>query len=150
LAAVAVAGGLLGSVGLASAVTGPGEGGYGYGAVTVRSCGGQQATVMGTPGDDTLTGTTGPDVIVGAAGNDTIRGLGGDDVICGSGGDDRIFAGPGDDRVFGNDGADILDGGPGNDELNGGMGAPDVCRTDEGMDTTSNCERVRSGGGTPV
>ena len=43
----------------------------------------RSATIVGTPGDDTLRGTDGPDVIVGLGGDDTIFGLGGDDVICG-------------------------------------------------------------------
>ena len=38
----------------------------------------QPATIVGTPGDDTLRGTEGPDVIVGLGGDDTIFGLGGD------------------------------------------------------------------------
>jgi Ca2+-binding RTX toxin-like protein len=51
------------------------------------------ATIVGTPGDDTLRGTEGPDVIVGLGGDDTIFGLGGDDVTCGDLGGDRIDGG---------------------------------------------------------
>ena len=57
------------------------------------------ATIVGTPGDDTLRGTEGPDVIVGLGGNDTIFGLGGDDIICGDLGDDRIDGGAGNDSI---------------------------------------------------
>ena len=45
------------------------------------------ATIVGTPGDDTLRGTDGPDVIVGLGGDDTIFGFGGD-----------VRRQPGDDR----------------------------------------------------
>jgi Ca2+-binding RTX toxin-like protein len=64
-------------------------------------CDGRVATIVGTPGDDTLRGTRRTDVIVGLSGNDRILGLGGNDVLCGGEGRDRIEGGPGDDRVFG-------------------------------------------------
>ena len=52
-------------------------------------CFGRRATIVGTPGPDSLTGTPGPDVIVGLGGADNIAGLGGDDLI---GGDFPVFA----------------------------------------------------------
>ena len=61
----------------------------------------QPATIVGTPGDDTLRGTEGSDVIVGLGGDDTISGLGGDDVICGDLGDDRIDGGTGSNSILG-------------------------------------------------
>ena len=45
-------------------------------------CDGQEATIWGTDGADTLMGTAGRDVIVGLGGDDTIYGLGGDDLVC--------------------------------------------------------------------
>jgi uncharacterized delta-60 repeat protein len=106
---------------------------------TPPRCGGRPATVIGTPGDDTLRGTLfGSDVILGLGGNDTIRGLGAEDVLCGGrgndvliGGDesDRLFGGPGNDRLFGDlgldgvDGGDFLSGGPGRDTLVGAGGS---------------------------
>jgi Ca2+-binding RTX toxin-like protein len=69
-------------------------------AVPLR-CDGRIATIVGTPGDDSLQGTRRTDVIVGLAGSDRILGLGGNDVLCGGEGRDRIEGGPGDDRVFG-------------------------------------------------
>src|SRR5215211_6980429 len=72
-----------------------------------------RATIVGTPGNDSLVGTGGQDVIDAMQGNDTVDGGLGDDLIC---------AGDGDDVVLGNDGADGLVGGLGNDRLDGGAG----------------------------
>ena len=103
-------------------------------AAASPTCFGQTATIVGTPGDDSLTGTSGPDVIVGLSGNDTIDGLEGDDRLCGSKGADTLVGGDGDDHLSGgrdlvkdvtDDGdlisfGDDLDGGAGNDELDPG------------------------------
>ena len=104
-------------------------------------CQGEQATLIGTSGDDVLVGTGGRDVILGKGGDDTIDGRGGDDVICGGGGSDvligkggadRLQGGPegdtlrggaGADVLTGAKGADVLKGGPDPDELIGGSGA---------------------------
>ncbi len=109
-------------------------------AVPSATCGGRRATIVGTPGADTLPGTTGSDVIAGLAGADNIRGRGGNDVICGGGGNDtvagdagtdQLLGGPGidtlrggggGDRLVGQGSADTLLGGPGNDVLRGGIG----------------------------
>lgn len=112
-------------------------------------CGGRRATMLGTPGNDTLRGTFfGRDVILGLGGNDTIRGLGGEDIVCGGsgndmliGGDDndRLYGGSGNDKLFGDqggssvDGDDILHGGPGKDTLVGG-GESDLLFGDGGND----------------
>ncbi len=111
------------------------------------TCGGRQATIVGTAGDDVIVGTPGPDVIVGLGGRDTIRGLAGDDVICGDGGRDRISGGPGDDVVIGGGGRDRLSGngdddhlrgGRGRDTLRGGKGTDD-CRGGRGRDRLTGC-----------
>jgi Ca2+-binding RTX toxin-like protein len=83
------------------------------------------ATIVGTPGDDTLYGTASEDgdVIVGLGGNDTIYGTTG--WICGNGGADVIyssdgeaqFGGRGDDLLNGD--SDRLYGGPGDDRISG-------------------------------
>lgn len=86
------------------------------------TCQGVPATIVGTPGNDTLTGTAGNDVIVAGAGNDGIRGLAGNDRICGDAGDDTILGGDGDDAVFGGSGADTVRGEAGNDTLLGNPG----------------------------
>ncbi len=69
-------------------------------------CEGNVATIVGTPGADSLMGTNGPDVIVGLTGNDVVDGKGGDDLICQSG----AIAGLGLTTV-------TIVGGPGNDTL---------------------------------
>ena len=85
-------------------------------------CDGQEATIWGTDGNDTLMGTERPDVIVGLGGDDTIYGLGGDDLVCSGAGDDIVFGGDGDDRLRGGAGDDRLVGGAGDDLLVGGAG----------------------------
>lgn len=65
----------------------------------VPTCDGQEATIVGTEGNDDLVGTDGPDVIVGLGGHDTIRGGEGDDVLCGDDGADHVFGGPGNDHL---------------------------------------------------
>jgi Ca2+-binding RTX toxin-like protein len=98
-------------------------------------CFGQPATIVGTPGDDTLVGQGGvSDVIWGGGGNDTI--VGGDfyfgDQIPGTA-PDLLCGGPGDDRVIGSPGNDKLSGGDGNDHVDGGNGA-DVEQGNAGND----------------
>ena len=101
-------------------------------------CEGEEATIVGTPGNDNLAGTPGDDVIVGLGGDDTIAGLGGNDKICGE--DDRSSS-VGDDHMFGDSGNDeigshdlIVD----NDNLDGGTGFRDICVSDPGPEV--NCE----------
>jgi Ca2+-binding RTX toxin-like protein len=85
-------------------------------------CGGLQATITGTDGDDVLNGTPGADVIAGLEGADTIYGLGGADMICGGAGNDMIYGGDDSDTIYANAGADYLYGEGGNDSLYGGAG----------------------------
>jgi Ca2+-binding RTX toxin-like protein len=96
-------------------------------------CFGREATIVGTPGDDSpLNGTPGNDVIHGRGGNDAIYGLGGNDRVCGgpsehSGDPVTIYGegldgGPGDDRVSGGPGPDSLNGVGDDDLLDGGGG----------------------------
>ncbi|HEX6263383.1 MAG TPA: PA domain-containing protein [Actinomycetota bacterium] len=106
-------------------------------------CRGQDATLVGTPGGDTLTGTGGPDVIVGLAGNDLIRGRGGNDLICARAGADTVRGNAGNDEILGQAGRDTLFGNKGNDLLNGG-GARDSCFGGPGRDQARRCERTRS------
>lgn len=86
------------------------------------TCGGRDATIVGTAGDDTLNGTGGVDVIAGLGGNDTVRGAGGNDIICGGSGNDRVGGGSGNDRVNGESGNDSVSGNSGNDRLTGASG----------------------------
>ncbi len=96
------------------------------------TCGGLEATIVGTNGNDTIVGTAGDDVIAARKGYDTVSGRGGDDVICGGYGADRLTGGRGNDRLYGGPGGrkddrsgihvenDRLRGGPGNDRIAGG------------------------------
>lgn len=121
------------------------------------TCNGLEATIVGTPGNDTLWGTEGSDVIVGLSGNDSIDGLGGDDTICGNQGNDTIkgrkgndyiSGGKGNDTLFGNNGTDTLRGKKGNDSLIGGSqdddlnvsDGNDTCVGGRGSDSAENCE----------
>lgn len=89
--------------------------------VSVPTCAGRAATVVGTAGHDELRGTNGPDVIVGRGGSDHIEARGGNDVVCGNLGNDDLEGGRGSDRLY---------GGPGHDEAEGGPGA-DFCVAEE-------------------
>ena len=71
-------------------------------------CGGEVATIVGTPGDDILLGTPGRDVISGLQGNDYIDGFAGDDVLCGGFGNDTLIGSEGFDLIFGAQGDDLL------------------------------------------
>ncbi len=125
---------------------------------TTESCKKQAATIVGTPGNDTLRGTGKRDVIVGRGGKDRLLGGGGNDFICGKGGNDRKLSGgakhdrvnggggndtagggPGRDRVNGGTGKDRLKGGGGVDTVTGGPGA-DKCSGDETVDRIGSCE----------
>ena len=121
------------------------------------TCGGREATIVGTAGDDTLTGTRKADVIAGLDGNDTVSGVDGNDVVCGGlgddtlagnagndtlkggGGNDRLRGSVGDDVLAGNAGNDNLGGGAGDDTLRGGAGT-DRCGGGPGADTRRGCE----------
>src|SRR5919201_54884 len=110
------------------------------------ACGGQPATIAGTPGDDVITGTSGNDVIAayGGTGADTIDtrepgssctahvvfGRGGADDLIGDSCSDRFHGGRGNDRIHGGrEGrqgprviGDQLYGGGGNDNVFGESG----------------------------
>jgi hemolysin type calcium-binding protein len=112
------------------------------GAVEVPACGGVEATIVGTNGDDTLDGTSGEDVIVGAAGNDTIDGKAGNDTICGGPGNDQITGGPGLDMIFGGPGLDTIMSQDGvSDTINCTGGGPDSGTVDTSpAETYVNCD----------
>lgn len=125
---------------------------------TGATCHGVQATIVGTPGNDTIGGTGGRDVIVALGGNDRIYSGAGRDLICAGGGADlgnggsaadRAFGGAGKDRLLGRGGGDVLKGNAGNDVLKGGAGPDrirggrgiDTCRGGAGLDSIRGCER---------
>jgi hypothetical protein len=131
------------------------------------TCGGLLATLVGTPGNDSIYGTSGPDVIMGLGGNDEIWGQDGDDIICGGAGNDKLYGKAGNDvllggsgndrlygsrredtltggseqdRLYGDKGNDILEGGGGNDRLYGSSG-------DDALDGGGGTDRCRENGG---
>lgn len=140
---------------LTNAVTSVGYGAEPSWGAAQGVCRGQQATITGTSGSDTLRGSTGDDVIQAGAGDDLIFGGGGHDIICGGAGDDMVSYTdhPGDvTAVLGdtslrtedliNGDVENLTGGPGDDrligngaanELVGGRGE-DVIKGGEGND----------------
>ena len=96
-------------------------------------CGGRPATIVGTPGADSLVGTSGRDVIVARGGDDILRGRGGDDLLCGGDGRDSLSGARGDDELYGGRSARLIDRGgthyvgdtlvpgPGRDLVDGGF-----------------------------
>jgi Ca2+-binding RTX toxin-like protein len=107
-------------------------------------CFGRVATIVGTPGDDTITGTTGPDVIAGLGGNDGLEGGDGNDRICGGAGGDGVDGDAGNDRVLGGSGNDFAFGGPDRDVVMGGTGNDG---TSTGDIILLNCDEFSSGAG---
>lgn len=100
---------------------------------TPLQCAGQNATILGTDGPDSITGSNASDVVVALGGDDTVNGLGGDDVVCGGPGRDRISAGPGADLVYGEGHNDRINGGPDDDTIYGQTGG-DTLEGDSGND----------------
>jgi len=111
-------------------------------ALAVTTCFGQEATIVGTSGRDSLVGTDGPDVIVGLDGADSLVGKGGNDRICGNGSNDSL-------DVTQSEGNDMLSGGPGQDLLDSDDSTDvlvdDVMRGDAGNDQAFRGPGTRSG-----
>jgi Ca2+-binding RTX toxin-like protein len=80
----------------------------------------ESAMALGLPVE--INGLGDNDTIVGSAGDDTLNGQGGNDSIVGNAGNDRIFGREGNDFLEGGAGSDMLKGGGGNDILHGGLG----------------------------
>ena len=110
-------------------------------------CHGTQATIVGSPGDDTIKGTEDRDVIVAEEGDDQIDALGGNDLVCAGEGADRVDAGGGNDDARGEGGRDRLVGGEGDDEL-AGQGGDDELLGGDGKDSLQGSggdDRLRGG-----
>jgi CSLREA domain-containing protein len=99
-----------------------------------EECQGEDATIVGTDGNDNLQGTAGDDVVVLLDGNDTFDGQKGNDLVCAGAGDDEILGAAGGDDIFGEGGEDTLSGQKGNDELSGGSGDDDTMKGGPGND----------------
>ena len=93
-----------------------------------HTCNEQDATIVGTNGDDILRGTPDDDVIAGLEGDDVILGMGGNDTICAGDGEDVVKGGPGRDWVSGGPGDDVVLGGSGNDTRLSGDDGDDMVR----------------------
>ncbi|HEX8156927.1 MAG TPA: hypothetical protein VF526_06030 [Solirubrobacteraceae bacterium] len=117
------------------------------GAMAAVDCMGMPATIVGTPGNDSLYGNPSQrDVVALLEGNDTYTEDASNDIICLGAGDDQLVnsigtssgndivqGGPGNDVIAGFAGADTLIGGDGNDTLFGNDG-DDVLQGDAGND----------------
>jgi TolB protein len=107
---------------IGAAPTAPDPTSYGSAWEYVYTCGGRQATIIGTNLSEKLAGTKGADTIVSLGGNDKVSGKGGADRICGGDGKDKLSGGAGNDKLYGQAGKDSLTGGKGKDKLAGGPG----------------------------
>lgn len=120
------------------------------------ACRGIPATILGTPGNDSIVGTAARDVIVAFAGDDEVFADGGKDMVCGNRGvdflvgglkADSLIGGKGPDRVIGSSGDDVLRGKRGRDRLRGKRGADfldgggniDSCKGGPGRDRVTRC-----------
>ncbi len=115
-------------------------------------CLGQDATIIGTDGDDVLVGTEGDDVIFAGTGNDVVDGLGGNDTICGEEGEDVLNGNAGADLIDGGEGNDVVDGGPDNDQLFGQAGDDALLGGggDDSIDGGAGNDAIRAGDGDDV
>lgn len=127
-----------------------GPGGGGATAATTYYCFGQEATIVGTTGDDVLVGSgDAADVIVGLGGNDSISGFDpvNEDIYAGSPLEgDRLCGGAGRDDVRGAMGEDRIQGGPGIDWVGGSFGYDVSLRGGGGNDEVDDCDSEYTGG----
>lgn len=108
----------------ASLVASPGDDSLTGTALDDQLAGGEgRDTVHGADGNDLIDGDDGRDQLSGAAGQDALDGGFGNDVVDGGEGDDLLYGGRGHDSLLGGTGTDTLDGGAGDDILDGGEGA---------------------------
>lgn len=114
----------------------------GNGAATAAptySCFGQEATIVGTPGDDVLVGREDTaDVIVGLGGDDTI--FGAEDHTSVDVPGDRLCGGAGADYIRGGAGEDRIQGGAGDDDADGGFGYDVITQGGSGNDRVRDCD----------
>ncbi|RYF93323.1 MAG: hypothetical protein EON95_09315, partial [Caulobacteraceae bacterium] len=97
---------------------------------------GDERTLVGTVGANTLTGDDRRETLQGLDGNDTLNGMGGADRLEGGSGNDKLNGGDGDDVLVGGAGQDTLTGGAGADRfvLAAGDGANTIADFQDGID----------------
>jgi Ca2+-binding RTX toxin-like protein len=101
--------------------------------------------VLGGGEDDTLRGSAGGESLVGFGGGDEAWGLAGDDVISSGGGDDELYGGEGHDTLLGGAGRDFIEARDGErDHLWCGPG-DDTVSADPVDRVTPNCETLYVG-----
>ena len=93
----------------------------GEGNDTLNGVGGDD-TLYGGTGNDSISGGNNEDVLYGDSGNDTLDGGNLADIVYGGTGDDSLVGGTQNDTLYGDSGDDILAGGAGDDGLSGGSG----------------------------
>ncbi len=152
-------GGVIGALGFTDISAGAGD--------DIITVAGDDNTVNGEIGNDSILGGAGPDRLFGEEGDDTIVGGGGDDTVQGGDGNDTLAGGAGDDSVFANfaggsagdegtrnfleggDGDDYLVGAAGRDTLRGGA-QRDILIGNAGADLLSGGggnDKLGGGGG---
>jgi Ca2+-binding RTX toxin-like protein len=101
--------------------------------------------VLGGGEDDTLRGSDGGESLVGFGGGDEAWGLAGDDVISSGGGDDELYGGEGHDTLLGGTGRDFIEARDGEwDNVWCGPG-DDTVSVDPIDRVTRNCETLYVG-----
>ena len=105
----------------------------------------QEATIVGTPGDDVLIGREDTaDVVMGLGGNDVIRGS--EDINSSTAPGDRLCGGSGNDYIRGAVGEDRIQGGAGDDNVDGSFGYDFITQGGPGQDRVSDCDSEYTGG----
>ncbi|WP_438991899.1 Hint domain-containing protein [Lentibacter sp.] len=99
---------------------------------------GDDQTITGAAGADTLDTGAGDDVASGGDGDDSIDGGAGADSLYGEDGDDTIIGGDGNDELFGGAGADSLSGGAGTDWLRYNDASSDAVGSGVNIDLSTN------------
>ena len=108
-------------------------------------CFGEEATIIGTPGDDVLIGREDTaDVIMGLGGDDVIRGS--QDINSSTAPGDRLCGGSGNDFIRGAVGEDRIQGGSGQDDVDGSFGYDIITQGGPGQDRVSDCDSEYTGG----
>ena len=114
-------------------------------AAETYECFREEATIIGTPGDDVLIGREDTaDVIMGLGGDDVIRGS--QDINSSTAPGDRLCGGSGNDYIRGAVGEDRIQGGSDQDDVDGSFGYDFITQGGPGNDRVSDCDSEYTGG----